>query len=190
MKSAKVKVFKLAEQLLGKVLPNNIGGHAGRELERLLESMGVPINRGRGCDWKVYGLEVKSRDMDATSPQTVATMHKDDIKTMAYEDSAIFEKFQQQLRVYTKDRVIVEARVHDFSAPHIQRLIRLAYNHAQAQFSLGTAGDYVYGSEYGYFEVTNPKSPDSYSFRINAGAFDKLEAMVASTYGNLFEEAQ
>ena len=190
MKTAKVKVFKLSQQLLGKVLPNNIGGHAGRELERLLESMGVTINRGQGCDWKVYGLEVKSRDIDATSPQTVATMQRDLIKTTAYEDSVIFEKFQQQLRVYTKDRVIIEARVHDFSAHHIQRLIKQAYNHAQAQFDLGTAGDYVYGNEYGYFEVTNPKSPESYSFRINAGAFDKLEAMAASTYGTLFEESK
>jgi hypothetical protein len=187
MKSAKVKDFKLAQQLLGKVLPTNHGGHAGRALECLLESMGVTINRGAGCDIEIYGLEVKSRDIDATSPQTVATMSPDDIKKISYQDSIVYEKFQQQFRVYTKNSVIIDARVHDFSPDHIQRLIETAYNNAQAQIILGTADDYVYGSEYGYFERTNPKS-QSYSFRINAGAFEKLEGMAASTYKTLFEE--
>lgn len=189
MKNARVKVFKLADDLIGKQLPTNLGGHAGRALEDLLESMGIEINRGQGCDWKVHNLEVKSRDLDATSPQTVATMSPEDIKTVAYKDSVVCEKFQQQLRVYTRDCVIVDARVHDFSDAHIQKLIELAYNNAQAQFILGTNGDYVYGSEYGYFERTNPKSK-SYSFRINTGAFEKLEAMAASTYSDLFEEIE
>jgi hypothetical protein len=189
MKNARVKVFKLAEDLLGQVLPTNHGGHAGRALENLLESMGVPINRGQGCDVEVYGLEIKSRDLDATSPQTVATMSPVDIKTVLYKDSGVYAKIQQQFRVYTKDQVIVDARVHDFSAPHIQKLIESAYNNAQAQFIIGTASDYVYGNEYGYFERTNPKSK-SYSFRINAGAFEKLEAMAASTYKKLFEEVE
>jgi hypothetical protein len=187
MKNARVKIFKLADDLIGKKLPTNQGGHAGRALENLLESMGVEINRGQGCDWKVYNLEIKSRDVDATSPQTVATMSPKNIKLVRYRDSVVCEKFQQQLRVYTKECVIVHARVHDFSAAHIQGLVESAYNNARAQFILGTNDDYVYGSEYGYFERTNPKSK-SYSFRINVGAFEKLEAMAASTYNDLFEE--
>jgi hypothetical protein len=173
--------------LIGKKLPTNHGGHAGRAFENLLESMGVPINRGPGCDWKLYNLEFKTRDIDATSPQTVATMTPKDITTTAYKDSIVFEKIQQQLRVYTRDQIIVDVRIHDFSAEHIQKLLETAYNNGQAQIILGTAGDYVYGNEYGYFERTNPRS-NSYSFRINQGAFDKLEAMAASTYATLFEE--
>jgi hypothetical protein len=189
MNNVRVKQFKLADQLIGRRLPTNHGGHAGRALENLLESMGVEINRGKGCDSLVYRVEVKSRDLDATSPQTVATMAPEDIATVSYKDSVVCEKFQQQFRVYTKDGVIVDARVHDFSVPHIQEKLETAYNNAQVQFILGTVGDYVYGSEYGYFERTNPDSR-SYSFRINVGAFEKLESMAASTYKTLFEEVE
>jgi len=187
MKPARVKVFKLAENLIGQTLPTNHGGHAGRALEKLLETMGIEINRGQGCDWKVYGVEFKTRDINATSPQTVATMSPKDIKNTAYEHSVISEKFQQQLRVYTKNNVIIDARMYDFSAPYIQSLVKSAYDHARAQLIIGTDDDYVYGGEYGYFERTNPRSK-SYSFRIHVGAFEKLERMACSNYNNLFEE--
>ena len=36
---AKVKVFKLANQLIGQELPTNQGGHAGRAAEDLVEQL-------------------------------------------------------------------------------------------------------------------------------------------------------
>ena len=128
MIKAKVKVFKIANQLIGKTVPASAGGHAGRAVENLLEYMGVPINRGRGADILVYGLEVKTRDVGATSAQTIADMQPEDIINNDYRNSNVWKKFQQQLRIKIKDGIIIEARVYDFSAPHIQSLIEKAYN--------------------------------------------------------------
>ena len=115
---AKVKEFKPAKMLIGCQLPTNQGGHAGRAVENLLRSMGVPINPGKGPDMLVYGLELKTRKLSAISPQTVATINESDLAVTPYKLSPIYAKFQQQLRVYTDDLdKIVDAKVVDFDQP-------------------------------------------------------------------------
>ena len=189
MIKAKIKIFKLANQLIGKSVPASAGGHAGRAVEKLLEAMGVPINRGRGPDIEIYGLEVKTRDIDATSAQTIADMKPEHIKSQSYRQSHVFEKFQQQLRIKIKDGIIIEAKVYDFSAPHIQALIELAYNNAKSYILINESIGYTpYEGFYGYFEQCKAATSNLYSFRLNAKDMDTLESMATSTYVSLFEE--
>lgn len=186
MSKPKVKTFKLAKHLIGVTVPTYKDGHAGRYVEDLIESMGVKINRGEGCDILDYGLEVKTRDLDATSAQTVCKMHPNDIKSTAYKDSKVFKKFQQQLRVKTKENKIVSAEVYDFSPLQIQELIEEAYGIAQEKMLNGSYDDYISGTHWGYFERTTKDRPE-YDFRIAAGAMEELEAMAKSTFNNIFD---
>jgi hypothetical protein len=189
MIKAKVKVFKIADQLIGKKVPASAGGYAGRAVEALLESMGVPINRGHGADILVYGLEVKTRDVNATSAQTIADMHAEDIINNDYRNSHVWKKFQQQLRIKIKGGVIIEARVYDFSAPHIQALIEKAYNNAKTLITMNENIGYTpYEGFYGYFEQVHLPKSKSYSFRLSDEDMKTLENMAISTYTSLFEE--
>ena len=131
---AKLTRLSLCQRLLGQNLGTNQNGNAGRMLENLLESWGVPINRGAGPDILVFGCEIKSRDRSATSSQTIADMNIQDIQARPYRDSQVRDKFQQQLRVFTENMTVVDAGIYDFSSPDIQELVEQAYEHARAQF--------------------------------------------------------
>lgn len=189
----KVTEIKFLNTLIGRKLPTNQFGYAGREFENMLErDYGVKVNRGAGADSLLFGIEFKTRDLDATSPQTIATMTVKQIKATPYRQSAIFKKFQQQLRIKTKDNTIVEADLYDFTPDQIQEVIERAYEHARAQLIANdTLIRTASGSEgigyWGYFEATNKSSSDSRSFRINPNAMDDYEAMARSTFKNLFE---
>jgi hypothetical protein len=197
MIKAKVKVFKLAEMLVGKTLPDTYGGASGRGLEALVKSLGVPIQNGAGADWKVYGLEFKSRDLDSSSPQTIATMLPEDIISTNYKDSLVFEKFQQQVRVHTRNNIIIFASVFDFSKSHIQNKLEEAYLACQHRLAELVAykkqnpnanielPSYIPGTKFGYLEQTGKGT--SYSFRVHDGAMEELEGMAKSTYNIHFE---
>ena len=188
MNTFRVTKFKPANQLIGKMLPTNQHGHAGRAVEDLLEQFGVPINKGHGPDINQLGIEVKTRDIDATSPQTVADMHPDDIKTTPFAQSHVFKKFQQQLRIYTKNNVIISAEIYDFSDPDIQELIQDAYEHAQKQLIVNDQLDRTeYKGYYGYFERVS-KDRKTLSFRLSKDDMASLEGMAKSTYKNLFNK--
>ena len=185
-----IKVKKLKkDNLVGKVLPTNKNGHAGRAVENLLESQGYNINRqGAVPDMQGLNVEVKTRDLDATSPQTVGTMLLDDIKIIPYAMSSIAGKLKQQLRVKTKDQVVVESRIWDFSDPYIQSLIETSYETAQQKIIAGCRDKYIPGGDYGYFEkCTN--SDDSYAWRMSQTMMDKLETMSGNspTFNTHFE---
>jgi hypothetical protein len=184
----KVKQLK-KDNLVGKTIPTNKNGHAGRAVENLLEDQGYSINRrGAVPDMEKLNLEVKTRDLDATSPQTVGTMLLDAIKVTPYRLSSIAEKLKQQLRVKTKDRVIVESRVWDFSDPYIQSLIETSYETARQKIIAGCRDKYIPGGEYGYFEkCTN--SDESYAWRMSQSMMDKLETMSnnSPTFNKIFE---
>lgn len=184
--NVKIKTLTKAN-LIGEQVPTNIDGHAGRAVEQLLRDRGYYVQTGPGCDIPMLnGIEVKSREVSATSPQTVATMCPEDIKTTPYKKSLVYEKIQLQYRVKIRDGVIVKNDLYDFTGKQIQELLEYAYETARLKLVNGDNNSYIYGSEYGYFERTN-KSSDSYSFRIHAGAMDKLEAMAKSTFNKIFE---
>lgn len=182
----KVKIFKPAQKLIGQVVPTNHHGHAGRYVEYLLETIGVKVNRGHGPDFIDYGLELKTRCVDATSAQTVADMSLEEILNTSYKDSHVFKKFQQQLRVYIKDNVIISADVYDFSHSSVQELIEQAYEHAQSQLRQCKDLDRtIYKGYYGFFEKVDPNRK-TFSFRLSKSDMKKLESMAKSNYKNIF----
>jgi len=191
MTHAKIKKLKLTKQILGKDLGTNQSGHAGRQMENILEDMGVDINRGHGPDIQKFGLEVKTRDRDAISAQTIADMHLDDIISTDYARSHVREKFQQQLRVYTEEGTVTDADVYDFSAPWIQHSIEKAYEHARQQLAQTKAAGYHVSctrvdGHFGYFE-SRTASPNTYSFRVSNANMNRLERMTQSTFGRFFD---
>ena len=187
---AKLTRLSPCQRLLGQNLGTNQNGNAGRMLENLLESWGVPINRGAGPDILVFGCEIKSRDRSATSSQTIADMNIQDIQARPYRDSQVRDKFQQQLRVFTENMTVVDAGIYDFSSPDIQELVEQAYEHARAQLIRNPDIDRTsYTGFYGYFE-RRPNSSSTYSFRLSPGDMTVLEGMARSTFNQLFEHTQ
>lgn len=188
----KIKEVKFLPDLIGKELPSKYFGKAGRALEDLLEEdYGVTVNRGKGPDSLKFGIDFKTRDLDSTSPQTVATMSVDDIIKTPYRKSDVFKKFQQQIRVKTKDNVIVEADLYDFRPEHIQEKIEAAYEYARAQLTknknlqITKSGPDSVGY-WGYFENTNNRE-NSRSFRINPNGMEDYENMAKSNFTNIFD---
>jgi hypothetical protein len=186
--SAKVKQFKLAQQLIGQQLPTNKDGHAGRALELLLETLGVTINKGAGADILAYGLEVKTRKETASSAQTVATMSIKDIINTPYKESNIYQKFQQQLRIKTNELdIIVSAEIYDFDQPQIQDLVEQGYEFARKQIITNNCIGYTsYVGHWGYFEQCHLPNCDAYSFRFSKQDMEDLESMAHSTFSTLF----
>jgi hypothetical protein len=187
-----IKVKKLKTSLKGRKVSTNKNGSAGRQIENLVEQDGFIINRGKGCDLQLApdaSVEIKTRDLSATSPQSVGAMKLDAIKVTPYKVSPIYDKIQQQYRVKTKDRVVVTDEIYDFSGWSVQSLIEEAYEEARKQIIAGNTSDYIYGTKWGYFERTNKKS-HSWQFRLSDGAMKKLEQLSKSTFDNIFEIAQ
>jgi hypothetical protein len=182
---AKIKQVK---HLVGQPVPPKTHGAAGREVEEIMAAQGWPMDRrGQGIDVPAYGFEVKSRDLDSTSSQSIGKMLPEDIKVTPFPDSPIHDKIQQQLRVKTQDQIIVSADMYDFSNPYIQQKIEESYESARAKIIAGDDSNYIPGGQFGYFERTNPKTSRSYDFRLTDRAMHKLESMATSTFKDLFE---
>ena len=179
-----LKLKSVKTTLVGKKVPTRFDGHAGRAIEHMLEADGFIINRRAVKDNPYF--EVKSRDLDATSAQTIGSMTLDSIKITAYKDSPIYEKTQQQLRVKTQHNVIVSTELYDFSGWNTQSVLEQAYELARQRIINGDCNNYIYGGKFGYFERTN-KDTNLWEFRLNDGAFRKLEAMSKSNFNKLFE---
>jgi len=187
----KVKELKKAN-MIGIEVPDNIGGYAGRYVEEILEQRGYRIDQGQGCDMPSLNIEVKTRDLDATSPQTVGTMNVIDIIETDYEDSPICEKLQQQYRIKTRDGVIVENKIYDFSDPYIQELIKDSYEAGRYRLINDVRQGihnvkYYPGGDYGYWERTT--NSRSYSFRMSQSMMDTLETLSnnSKTFNTIFE---
>ena len=189
-------IVKFKFKLKGTSVPNNHGGECGRFVETLLKSLGIPLDNGRGMDCKLYGFELKTRYTNATSAQTVATMTIDEWKKNSYDDSIVKEKFQKQYRVHIDPvfendiqvgGIIVDDEFYDFGPDHIQSLIKEAYDICREKIIAGSKDLYITGSYWGF--VDRQPNSNSYNFRINPAAYDKLEAMTKSTYTTLYEQS-
>lgn len=180
----KIKNLKKGN-LVGQTVPTNQHGQAGRAIEDMLEAEGFVINRRGGADIQVSGqpvLEIKSRDIDAISPQTVGTMTNSAITSTPYSLSHIRDKLQVQYRVKTQNQVVVENKLYDWSHPSIQSIFEDGYNNIQKELLNGNTKEYIYGNKFLYAE----KKSGSYAFRINNGAMDTLESIADSTFSSLF----
>lgn len=182
----KTKNLKLKTSLVGEIVPNKTEGQAGRYVEDLLESAGITIDRTATTDNPMF--EVKTRDLDSTSPQTVGGMSLAKIKRTAWKNSTVFEKIQQQFRVKTQNNIVVSNEMYDFSGWCVQSLLEEAYEAARKVIINGNENDYIYGTRYGYFERTNKKSR-TWCFRINHRAMQQLENCAKSKFNELFEVA-
>ena len=174
--------------LLGKQLPSNINGNAGRACENLLESIGININRGYGCDIPAVGWEVKSRKGTATSAQTVATLHPETVVETSFLQSLVYVKIRKQLRFTTNDLdVIIAIDLCDFDQPQILELIEAAYEHGRSLIRDNPQLTYTpYEGYWGYFEKTKKDRPEL-DFRLSDGQMEKLLAMTSSTFQEIFE---
>ena len=179
-----LKLKSVKTTVVGKSVPTRFAGHAGRAIEFMIEQDGFAINRRAVKDNPYF--ELKSRDLDAVSAQTIGSMTLEAIKNTKYEDSPIYEKTQQQLRVKTQNNVIVESKLYDFSSWHIQSVIKEAYDLARHRIINGVCKNYIYGSQFGFFEKTK-KDSNVWDFRLTDSAFKKVEAMATSTFTKLFE---
>jgi len=190
MSNIKIKSIKILPELIGVELPPTFGGASGRAAEDLLEELGFPINRGSGCD--LGDVEIKTRDTDAISAQTVATSTIQSIIEKEYKDSAIYKKFQKQLRIKTEENIIKSAEIYDFSPPFIQDLIEEAYNEGRKriiQYYKDSNGcvdkipNWVTGTKWGNFEH---KNSNSWDFRIPNDRMEELEKMATSNFSSIF----
>lgn len=180
----KIKNLKKGN-LVGQSVPTNQNGEAGRAIEDMLEAEGFVINRGEGADVQLNGvpiLEIKSRNVDATSPQTVGTMTDDAIKSTPYSSSSIRDKLQVQYRVKTQNQIVIENKIYDWSHPSIQSLFEEGYKEIQKQLLNGNTDNYIYGNKFLFAE----RKFGSYAFRITDSAMKKLEAIGDSTFASLF----
>ena len=178
----------IRHQLLGYQLPSNINGAAGRACEDLLETkVGIRINRGYGCDIHEIGWEVKCRKGTATSAQTVTSMRPEDIISTPYPLSPVYNKIRKQLRFTTSDNhVIIAIDLCDFDQPQIQELLEEAYEHARSLIKEIPEREYTpYDGYWGYFEKTKKDRPEL-DFRLADGQMEKLLAMTASTFKDIF----
>jgi hypothetical protein len=178
-----MKVKKIKKDFTGTVLSKD-HSRRGREFEEVLEQSGFRINTGSGVDMPDYDLEVKTKDIHSTSPNTVGSMTHEDVCNKSYEESGIFEKIQRQFRIETDNGTITNQEIFDFSKPFVQDLIKDAYESARTKMIQGDRSSYISGSAYGYFEQ---KTENSWAFRISVTAMKKLEGMAKSTFENFFD---
>lgn len=192
LSAEKIIVNLIRNLIIGRELPTNQNGEAGRAAEDLLESIGVPINRGAGCDIVEFDWEVKTRNDSATSSQTIATIHPNDVIVYPYKQSPIYTKFRKQLRITTStqntvNNTIIAVDLIDFDQPHVQDLIEAAYEHGRQQIIANPDIGYTqYTGFYGYFEQTKKQTSKNYDFRLSDQDMDALVAASISTFGTLF----
>jgi hypothetical protein len=193
--TTKCKVTKIKKDYRGTVLPPTMYGQAGHGFEDILKADGVDIDsQAEGPDVSAVGLEVKTRNKNASSAFSVGCMSANRVKTTKWEDSVFCEKLQQQLIAFTDDRnyvnnTVTSCKVYDFSIKCVQQVFKEAYETARAKIIQGNTKNYVSGTEFGYLERSNSKK--SYQFRYSNAAFEKLDRMIHSvdTFDTFFEEA-
>lgn len=177
----------IRHHLLHKKICSNLNGDAGRACEAMLETIGIRVNKGPGCDIPEIGWEVKSRKGTATSAQTITSMHPENIIKTPYYRSPVYEKIKKQLRFTTNDSdVIVAIDLCDFDQPQIQDLLEQAYEHARQLVTKTPSIPYTpYENFWGYFEKTKKDRPEL-DFRLADGQMEKLLAMTTSTFQDIF----
>jgi len=184
----------IKKHIIGKVVPDRFYGEAGYKVEELIEELGFPWNKNKGCDIPIFNWEGKTRDLSARSSITIAKMTKEDILETPYKKSNVRNKAQKILLISTQNNIIVDVRLHDLTPNHAQQFIEKSYNIAKEQLSNyvpTTKNPYLDRTKYkspncGYFECQDKKG-DSYSFRYNNKAFKDLTNS-ANMFPTLFNQ--
>lgn len=163
--------------------------HVGYWVEDQLEEDGHTVNRGAGCDLADYNVEVKSRKIGSKSAHTVGSMTASDIVNTDYDNSAVKNKIQVQLRVeYNSSNVIVNNRIYDFSDELIQDKIRHAYESGREEIAAGITGNNTTTNGVGIFEKI--KGTNQWQFRITEAGMKKIKTMARQKNFNKTFEVQ
>ena len=180
------KIKSIKTSIIGKPVYGHNDGDIGRLIEKYLKEEGWPVQSGAGPDILMYGVEIKSRRIDAQSNQTVGRMNIDHIIVCDYEDSPIKEKIQYQIRVYHDGEKIVDVQYYDFTDSYIQDQLKEAYEVARDKLIRGWDKSWVPGTSWGGFEE-DKNQHGSYQFRITPSSYKKLENMAKDNFNNIFE---
>ncbi len=178
-----MKIKQIKKDFTGTILSRNHSVR-GKEFEEVMSGSGFQINQGMGADLKESGIEVKTKDVNSSSPNSVGTLTYEDICNKSYKETHIFEKMQKQFRVVTDEGLVVDQNLFDFTDPYIQEKIEEAYENARQKMINGDKSSYIRGSEYGHFEQ---KTENSWAFRITVSAMRKIENMSKQTFKDFFE---
>ena len=170
-------------------------GNIGRCIEDMLGAYGNKVSRNHGIDLPREGLEVKTRNENAGSPQTIGGMSHENIVNTPWPQSSIRDKVQQQYRVkykesleHLEESIITSEQVYDFSFPEIQDKLEEAYESGRAylsQFPPGEGPAYTQGpGQWGYFEQ---QVKGQYQFRVTDKVMKKMESIASSHSIGIFE---
>jgi hypothetical protein len=191
----KFKVTKLGKAesaLIGMPVPKQTNGNVGILVEDTMADQGYKMSTHTGIDIPGLEIEVKSKGTESTSAYSMGSLHIDFIKKYDYDNSPIKEKCQTIFKVEHSQtfREVTDARVLDFTKPHIQEKIRDAYNTARAKIIAGDESNYIKGHSkaWAYFDrkKKNGKPTNNWAFRITVKNMKILEGM-ARTVDNIFE---
>jgi hypothetical protein len=161
-------------------------GNIGRWVEDELQMQGFRVNRGFGVDLPDYDLELKTRNINATSAQTITTCTTRLLLAHEWDTSPVSRKMKRQYRVLYKQRdqnssVVVESGVFDFTKSDIQSILANDFNKNRlfvAQFYLqhGHYPTYVHAGN-GFVKFERSETRDAYQIRIPPRKMNKLERM-------------
>jgi hypothetical protein len=103
-------------------------GNIGRWVENHLAAQGYKINRGFGIDLKGLKLEIKTRDINATSAQTITSLSLSNLLTYDWKRGPARHKITRQYRVLYKQldfqsSIVVESGVFDFTKSGIPQIL-------------------------------------------------------------------
>jgi hypothetical protein len=191
MMQIKIKNLNKIEAIIkGMTLPPDYFGSNGRIIEKVFEDQGYSVNKGVGSDLKIANMpvEIKTRNVLATSAQSIASMLPGDIVNTPYENSPVREKFQQQFRVHYNGYTgkVLDAKMYDFRDEYYQRVVREGYEEARKIIASKKFSNYVCGKGHKcYFERTS-NTTNSYDFRLRSELMEGFEVTHNSTFGSNF----
>lgn len=189
---ANVNVIALNNAIkVGSVIPmKQLNGNIGRWIEHTLKKNGYTVNKGKGVDLMVMGVEVKSRKIGSTSGHTVSAMLPRDIINTEWEQSNICNKVQRQYRVkykendLTGDNIVISALVYDFTDEFIQKKLKESWNYCRSVLVLGSTEEYIRGK--GMWAYLELQENGYYQFRIAHSSMKKMEGIANATRTRMF----
>ena len=158
------------------ITSKHVGNEVGIWAENTLESMGYPIQRGKGSD--LPGVETKTRRTGTTSSLTIGRTTTDEIINTPWDASTLKEKCQQ-IAITKWDEnvgVTVGNDIIDLRDDDAQSRLRDSYENARKKIANGeTKNTGVDGDV--YFEK---KGKNSWQMRATTGGLKRMRDRAGS----------
>jgi hypothetical protein len=133
----KPRITRFAPSLIGHSIPERTKGNTstvGVYIDNLVRKWaGASTEVTSGVDLAVFGIEVKSQDIQTGSSWTIGTMTFEDILDTEYVDSSLYQKLQALflVRYDNKLRIITDANLYYLDNDEIQSILKEAYDTAR-----------------------------------------------------------